>query len=138
MVGMLSPDEIEAILGRNKIGRIGCSVADRPYVVPITYAYDGAGVYCYSTLGRKIEVMRAQPRVCFQVDETDGISNWRCVIAEGTYEELRDEAGRRAALVRLIPPNGSLIARVPDAGRQIVVFRLRLTDKTGRFERCDA
>lgn len=138
MVGTLAPDEIEAILRRNQVGRIGCSVADRPYVVPTNYAYDGASVYAYSTLGRKIEAMRAQPRVCFQIDELDGPTKWRCVIAEGVYEELRDEAARRNALLRLTRQHECPVPRIPNAGTQIVVFRLRLTEKSGRFERTDA
>ena len=138
MIGTMSPEEIDETLRRQRIGRIACSVDDRPYVVPITYAYDGDFVYSISTVGRKIDVMRAQPRVCFEVEEIDGPSTWRCVVAEGVYEELRDDSARRAALAQLGRRNGQPVPRVPDLSRQIVVFRLRLMEKSGRFERCDA
>ena len=138
MIGTMSTEEVESVLRRQRLGRIGCSHDDRPYVVPINYAYDGACVYAFSALGRKIDVMRAQPRVCFQVEEIEGPSAWRCVIAEGVYEELRDEPARREALARLIRRDGQPVPRIPDAARQIVVFRLRLTEASGRFERCDA
>ena len=45
MIGTLSPEEIEALLRRHRVGRNGCSANDRPYVVPITYNYDGGYVY---------------------------------------------------------------------------------------------
>jgi nitroimidazol reductase NimA-like FMN-containing flavoprotein (pyridoxamine 5'-phosphate oxidase superfamily) len=138
MIGVMSHEEVEATLRRHRVGRIGCSANDRPYVVPITYVYDGTYVYGYSALGRKIEVMREQPLVCFEVDEIDGDASWRSVIAEGMYEELADDEGRRAALERLAPGNGQVVPRTTNGAGRSVVFRLRLTERSGRFERRDA
>jgi nitroimidazol reductase NimA-like FMN-containing flavoprotein (pyridoxamine 5'-phosphate oxidase superfamily) len=138
MIGLMTADEVEATLRRHRIGRIGCSVNDRPYVVPITYAYDGAYVYAYSGLGRKIEVMREQPLVCFEVDEIDGDVSWRSVIAEGVYEELIDDGARRGALALLAADTAQVVPRTPSGAGRLVVFRLRLTERSGRFERRDA
>lgn len=138
MIGTMTADEIEATLRRSRLGRIGCCANDRPYVVPITYAYDDGFVYAYSSLGRKIEIMREQPLICFEVEEIDGPSSWRCVIAEGEYEEICDESMRRDALARLGLKSDNLTPRTLDGSRGIVVFRLRLTEKSGRFERRDA
>jgi nitroimidazol reductase NimA-like FMN-containing flavoprotein (pyridoxamine 5'-phosphate oxidase superfamily) len=138
VIGTLSPEEIDATLRRNRVGRLGCSVNDHPYVVPITYAYDGTFVYAYSTLGRKIAVMREQPRVCLEVDEIDGPSTWRSVVAEGRYEELSDESSRNAAL-RLLAVGDAVTRGLNGHGiHPVVVFRIRLTEKSGRFERRDA
>jgi len=138
MVGLLSEDEIEALLRRSRIGRIGYCLEDRPYVVPVNYAYDGSAVFVFSGPGRKIDAMRAQPRVCFEVediDESSGAMAWRSVIADGAYEELTDDAERRAALTLLgkICPESRMCVPVIPAG--MVVFRLDLTAKTGRFGR---
>jgi len=140
MIGILSPDEIEAMLRRHRVGRIACSANDRPYVVPITYAYDGRFVYGYSALGRKVSVMREQPLVCFELDEIDGPASWRCVVAEGLYEEVSDEETLEEILPRLTGPGGEPVLRslCGCASDRIVVFRLRLTEKSGRFERRDA
>lgn len=137
MIGVMSPDEIETVLRRGKIGRLGCSANDRPYVVPIAYAYHGDYIYAYSNIGRKIRVMREQPLVCFEVDEIEGPSCWRSVIAEGTYEELTDEASRREALARLGLREDNLAPRGLNGSGGTVVFRLRLGEKSGRFERRD-
>ena len=138
MIGIMTPEEIEAVLRNARVGRIGCASNDRPYVVPMNYAYDGEFIYGFSTLGRKITVMREQPSICFEVDEIEGSSTWRCVIAEGLYDELEDESSRQAAIERLARDFGAIVPRTLDASRNIVVFRLRLTDKAGRFERRDA
>lgn len=138
MIGMLSPEEIESMLRRHRVGRLGCSANDRPYVVPINYAYDGTCVYGYAGPGRKIDVMREQPLVCFEVDEVDAGSEWRSVVAEGVYEELTDEDGRRAALAQLNGHGPGLVPRSLDASGWLILFRIRLTAKSGRFERRDA
>lgn len=138
MIGVMTSEEIETMLRRHRVGRIGCSANDRPYVVPITYAYDGGYVYAYSALGRKIEVMREQPLVCFEVDEVEGDVAWQSVIAEGVYEELPDGEDRRDALRRLLPGDGQIVSRSLNGGSRFVVFRLRLTERSGRFERRDA
>jgi nitroimidazol reductase NimA-like FMN-containing flavoprotein (pyridoxamine 5'-phosphate oxidase superfamily) len=138
MIGVMTNEEIDATLRRHRVGRIGCSANDRPYVVPITYAYDGEFVYGFSGLGRKIDVMREQPLVCFEVDEIDGDASWRSVIAEGLYEELADGDDRRDALRRLLPTGGQVVPRTLDGTTHYVVFRLRLTERSGRFERRDA
>ena len=138
MVGLLSQDEIEALLRRRRIGRIGYCLEDRPYVVPVSYAYDGSAAYVFSGPGRKIDAMRVQPRVCFEVDdiaESAGAVDWRSVIADGVYEELTDDAERRAALSLLgkICPGSRTCMPVIPAG--MIVFRIDLGEKTGRFGR---
>ncbi len=140
VIGTLLPHEVEEMLRRHRTGRIGCSANDRPYVVPINYAYDGANIYAYSTLGRKIQVMREQPLVCFEIDEIAGPSRWRSVIAEGVYEELTADDERLAAVTPLAA-SGPDLAPVGINGNglhQVIVFRIRLTEKSGQFERRDA
>lgn len=138
MVGLLSQDEIEALLRRRRIGRIGCCIEDRPYVVPINYAYDGSAVYVASGPGRKIDAMRGDPRVCFEVDEIDesnGAVGWRSVIADGVYVELTTDGERRAALTLLDKFSLGSPACGLAASAGMILFRIDLTEKTGRFGR---
>jgi nitroimidazol reductase NimA-like FMN-containing flavoprotein (pyridoxamine 5'-phosphate oxidase superfamily) len=138
MVGLLSQDEIEALLRRRRIGRIGCCIDERPYIVPVNYAYDGSAVYVISGPGRKIDAMRAQPRVCFEVediDESAGAMDWRSVIADGVYEELTDDEGRRAALALLGKICAGASSCMPVIPTGMIVFRIDLIQKAGRFGR---
>jgi nitroimidazol reductase NimA-like FMN-containing flavoprotein (pyridoxamine 5'-phosphate oxidase superfamily) len=65
-------------------------------------AFDG-GTYLYgfTTLGLKVEWMRSNPLVCFEIDEVKNHNDWSSVIVFGSYEELPDkpeyEAARRLA-----------------------------------------
>ena len=84
----LSEKECRAVLTRGSVGRIGCSLDNQPYVVPIHFAYETDYVYVLSTLGQKVKWMRTNPKVCLQVDEITTPSQWLSVIANGTYQEL--------------------------------------------------
>lgn len=140
MIGLLSDEEIETLLRRHRVGRLACSTNDRPYVVPINYVYDGADIYAYSSMGRKVIVMREQPLVCFEVDEIDGSSSWRSVILEGRFEEITDSEERSQTL-KLLTRNGEtpVFRAITDGfGEQIILFRINVSSRSGRFERRDA
>ena len=69
-------------------GRLACACNNRPYIVPIYFAYDADRLYCFSTLGRKIEWMRENPLVCVEVDEVRGHDDWASVVVFGQYVEI--------------------------------------------------
>lgn len=133
---VLPDDQIEALLHTAIVGRIACcdhgrsGKGSRPYLVPLAYGYDGAALYAHSGPGRKIEVMRANPLVTIEVDEATAPDRWRSVIAEGVYEEIVDLSERERAL-RIIYPAPK---RVPDLPPETIVYRIRLTAKSGRYE----
>jgi nitroimidazol reductase NimA-like FMN-containing flavoprotein (pyridoxamine 5'-phosphate oxidase superfamily) len=74
--------------------------------------------------------MRAQPLVSFEVDAAEAPDRWRSVIAEGTYEELTDPEARARALAIIYPPP----AQLPSLGDDVIIYRIKLTAKSGRFE----
>ena len=90
VVNELTEKECRDLLARVSIGRLGCAQDNQPYVVPIYFAYERDYFYVLSTVGQKIEWMRANPKVCIQVDEIANESEWVSVIANGNYQELRE------------------------------------------------
>lgn len=89
----LSTEECRDVLRRSHLARLGCCRANQPYVVPISYDFDGEHLYSFSTLGQKIVWMRENPNVCVEVDEIDDRFHWTSVVAFGRYEELRSKEG---------------------------------------------
>ena len=89
----LDRDEIEAFLGGQRIARLGCHAGGEMYVVPVIYAYGDGAVVTVTQEGRKVAMLRENPRVCVEVDEydADGRGSWRSVIAYGSAEELAGE-----------------------------------------------
>ena len=89
----MTNDECRSALQKATIGRLGCALNDQPYVVPINFAFDGHYIYGFTTLGQKVEWMRANPSVCFELDETISHNQWMSIIVFGRYEELPDAPG---------------------------------------------
>ncbi len=135
----MAPREIDEMLREHLVGRIGCHADGLTYVVPVIYAFEDGAIYVASLDGRKIELMRKNPAVCFEIDEYEGAGRWRSVIAQGVYEELRDVEAEQAlaALRRRFASTGRQApARRPVAdGRPTVCFRIAVTQATGRVAR---
>ncbi|HEY0272626.1 MAG TPA: pyridoxamine 5'-phosphate oxidase family protein [Chitinophaga sp.] len=147
MLGTLNEQEIEEVLLRNVTGRIGCYDGSKVYVVPVSYAYNDKYIITHSYEGMKINIMRKNPQVCFEVDEMQDQANWRSVIAWGTYEEVTNERERYYAMKflvsRLMHLQISETARLPEEAQHAparpgdpkpIVYRIRLGERTGRFE----
>lgn len=88
VINEMTEKECGAFLASATLGRLGCSLDNQPYVLPIYFAYEPGYIYVLSTLGQKIEWMRANPKVCVEVDEIANESQWVSVIVSGHYQEL--------------------------------------------------
>jgi len=108
---------IEDILRRGRVLHLAMVDGGRPYVLPLSYGYDGSAIYVHSALeGRKIDVLRACPRVCFSVSldyeliAGDRPCGWgfryRSVVGEGTVSFVADEAEIRSGLDALMAQHG--------------------------------
>ena len=91
----MSQRESRALLSGLGSGRLACARENQPYIVPIFFACDEDRLYAFSTLGQKIEWMRANPLVCVQADEIRSLLEWKSVIVLGHYEELPDDEAHR-------------------------------------------
>ena len=93
-------DECRSALQKANVGRLACARDGQPYAVPINFAFDGTYLYGFTTLGQKIEWMRANPLVCVEVDEIISENQWMSIIVFGQYEELTDKPEYERARVR--------------------------------------
>jgi uncharacterized protein len=78
------------LLARAHLGRLACAQGSQPYIVPFYFAYSNDSLYSFTTVGQKIDWMRANPLVCVEADEVKSPEQWESVIVFGSYEELRD------------------------------------------------
>jgi nitroimidazol reductase NimA-like FMN-containing flavoprotein (pyridoxamine 5'-phosphate oxidase superfamily) len=101
LITQLTAEECRELLARTGLGHLGCARNNEPYVVPIYFAYESDYLYGFSTFGRKIEWMRANPKVCVEVEEIASHNSWATVIITGQYQELPNTAERRHAYTLL-------------------------------------
>ena len=62
------PAVLRQILGRAIVCRVAMCDGDRPYLVPFSFVVEGDALYVHSAAhGRKLEILRRNPNVCFEV-----------------------------------------------------------------------
>lgn len=128
----MSPAEMHALLQRESFGHLGCARNDRPYVVPMHYAYDGKEFYVFTTAGMKTRYIDANPQVCLQVEEIKDSTHWRSVMVTGRATEITgsDETQRAMKLITERNPQlkPAISATQVDAiGRAVDIAIYRIT-----------
>ena len=148
MTGDLNDTQMRNVLTSQALGRLACVSKNHPYIVPITYHYDGKYIYGQSNPGRKIRMLRKNPNLCFEVDVMTAMNNWQCILVFGKFEELKKEKADKArdilsnSLYSLMtsstihPHQHKVLTNVDDSNRiKPVMFRIRIKKITGRFEK---
>ncbi len=105
---------IDAIIGRSSVCRLAMAADGQPYLVPLSFGYDGEAIYFHTApRGRKIDCFEADPRVCFEfeahsevVTHPTAACKWslhfESVIGFGTVGELLDPDRKRYGLNRIM------------------------------------
>src|SRR5450432_2500900 len=96
MVGKLNDNQIRNILSSQVLGRLAVANSNQPYIVPVTYTYDGKYIYGQTNEGDKLTILRNNPLVCFETDVMMDMGNWQCVLVFGEFEELNNEEAVKA------------------------------------------
>lgn len=151
MLGELTSDEIGKLLKRNVIGRIACTDGLEIVILPINYRFDQDSVLCYSLEGHKVDLMRKNNSVCFEVDEITRSNDWKCVVINGIFEEITDEREltdlrpyyteymlRKKVSLTALPPIDQEHSVQNQAHSSQVFYRIRFSKVSGRFERPDS
>ncbi|MDE3052672.1 MAG: pyridoxamine 5'-phosphate oxidase family protein [Gemmatimonadota bacterium] len=134
----LSPEECEALLAVNHVGRLAFTFKDRPDIEPIHYVFDNGWIFGRTTQGTKLTTIGHHPYVAFEVDEVRGTFDWRSVVALGTVYLLDPEFGtanaaeyaRAVELMRRFMPE-TLAAGDPVPFRT-VMFGIHVDELRGR------
>ncbi len=106
--------EIDKIINGCDVCHLGFAVNNEPYVVPISFGYDGTYLYLHTAkAGHKIDCIGSNPRVCFQMERnvslvTDDAKacgwtfKFESVVGFGTVEELMTDADKSHALNQIM------------------------------------
>ena len=117
-----------------------------PYIVPVTYVYDGKNIIGQTNEGMKLDIMRKNSNVCFEVDKINNTGCGESVIVTGIFYELNGQSykERREYLLDHVWPlsTGQMVhtheleavGKIDDSNRiKTVMCRIEILEKTGRF-----
>ena len=143
-----SRKEMEKLLVEERVGYLGMSNNDKPYVIPMTYGYIRGRIIFHCALkGRKIELIRNNANVCFTVSRHFGemVShpqgaechiNSDSVICYGKariIDDLEERCEVLNAFNRCLQPNAREITL--EEVKHCLAVEIVVDEMTGRTER---
>ena len=141
---MMEMAEIEALLGEAQVVRIALADENGPYIVPLCFGYEPGALYIHSShKGKKIEMVRSNPRVCFEADICNGVvkadrpcswgMRYRSVIGYGRAEVLAGAEEKRHGLGCIVQHYGSGTYEFSEAELgSVTVIRIVIESMTGK------
>ena len=105
---------IDQVIARAQVCRLGLCKDNQPYIVPLSYGYDGNLIYFHTASeGMKLDFLAANNRVCFEMEhdvrivrDESSACKWSqsfySVIGFGTIHEITDLPQKIAALNQLM------------------------------------
>ena len=97
---------IEDIMKKALVCRIAMCDNGAPYLVPVNFGYENNAIYIHTAYeGKKIDILRKNNRVCFEMESDvqlvsgDAVCDWgtlyASVIGHGRAEFIEDQEGKR-------------------------------------------
>lgn len=139
--------EVEEILRTAIVGRLGTCLDGEPYVVPLSFAYDGGRIVFHGPLeGKKMTDIAGNSRVCFEVDEYEIMPGrtsceysfkYRSVVANGVARIIQDPERRLEGLKLVVekyaPGKSDEITPERLASfRNLAVVEIEIKEMTGK------
>lgn len=146
-VQKMEVNQMEELLQRQAVGRLGMSINGQPYVVPLHYLYQRGKLFFHSSKdGLKISCLLANPKVCFEVDELIGISSgdsacnfhtrYRSVLVTGTARILESTAEKAAMVNKLVEKYAegkSFQPPTEEAINNVAIVEIAAIEMTGKI-----
>lgn len=136
--------QMEQILEQAQVCRLAMVDKGHPYVVPLNFGYRDGSLYFHSAPeGRKIDVLRSSPMVCFEVDElvklnkAAGACDWgvsfKSVIGTGTARLLDSPEEKKAGLDIIMAQYSDRTFDYPDEMlAKTAVIQVTIHEMTGK------
>ena len=109
-----SREEIDGIIRGSHVCRIAMAMDNMPYIVPVSFGYDGESIYIHTAKeGKKINYFKNNNNICFEfernvklLEDTDNACKWtfsyESVIGFGKIHELESVEQRGVGLNKIM------------------------------------
>ena len=120
--------EMERFMQEHSHGRLGLCIEGEPYVVPVAYRYSEGAIYFHTGKhGKKLDFMKKNNKVCFEVDEWQ--KGWASVLSYGRIT-LRDDFEAKKKGFELLTGQSLLEDQISKA--PVYIGTICIEEMTGR------
>jgi nitroimidazol reductase NimA-like FMN-containing flavoprotein (pyridoxamine 5'-phosphate oxidase superfamily) len=136
--------DLEEIINRAHVCRLGMINGDTPYVVPLNFGYRNGTFYFHSAReGQKFEILQRGHKVCIEIDEgvklvtaetpCDWDMHYACIIAYGIPRFIEDPVAKREALALIMARYSDKICVFQESAiAATAVFTVDIETMTGK------
>jgi len=136
---------LEEILSGAIICRVAMLDGNRPYIIPFNYGFSDGCLFIHSAPeGKKIDLLKQNPEVCFEVEDEmeitkgdqacDWSTRYRSVVGYGNMEVLSDGQSKQQGLEVIMAQHGA--PELTDFNQKnmdrMVILKLSITSMTGK------
>ncbi|MBW2599540.1 MAG: pyridoxamine 5'-phosphate oxidase family protein [Deltaproteobacteria bacterium] len=137
-------DVIDSIIKESTVCRLGLSEENQPYIVPLSFGYDGSALFFHGALdGKKMDILKKNNNVCFELEsdfsvvESAKACNWsiryRSVIGFGKAHIVEGIDSRRRALDIIMKHYSEKSFESPEgSARKTAVIRVDIEEVSGK------
>ncbi len=137
-------EDIEAIIHRSQVCRLALSDGRQPYIVPLCFGYRDNVLYFHSApYGRKIDILRTNPNVCFEFDldcrakpaiqACQWGMHYQSVIGFGKATFIEEPEAKRQALAMIVAQySDANLEMTPEQIAGTLLFRVDIAEMYGK------
>ncbi|MEE8546603.1 MAG: pyridoxamine 5'-phosphate oxidase family protein [bacterium] len=139
-----SRSEMEEIINNSTVCRLAMTDGDRPYLIPLCFGYRDGSIFFHSApQGRKIDILKNNPNVCFAFDIDQEVTaaeracgwsmRYRSVVGFGKARIVEEGDDKRKAL-EIIMENYSAGEHFFDDSEisTVLIIRVDIEEMTGK------
>jgi nitroimidazol reductase NimA-like FMN-containing flavoprotein (pyridoxamine 5'-phosphate oxidase superfamily) len=140
-----SREEMDKIIRGSQVCRIALAMENMPYIVPVSFGYDGESIYIHTAKeGKKIIYFNNNNNVCFEFErnvklfiDPDNVCKWtfsfESVIGFGKINELVSLEHRENGMSKIMSQySGKELTFSKDKLDDIRVWKIKIHSMTGK------
>ncbi len=141
---IMEKSEIEAVIQKSIVCRLGLSDNNVPYIVPLCFGYKDNTIYVHGSLkGRKTDIIQKNQNVCFEFDidtqivEDENACKWamkyKSVIGFGKALFLKEPDKKQKALKIIMNQYSNKLFKFPEKSiNSTMVIKIEIERMTGK------
>ena len=139
------PEELQAVIQSARVCRLALVDNGTPYIVPMHFGIKGNALYFHcANKGRKLDIIKRNPAVCFEIESDHQITNtgkpcnwstrYASVIGYGTASLVTDILQKTEALAVIVAhyAPGTVYEFQPKKVGEVAVLKVDITSMTGK------
>jgi len=137
--------DLELIFHKAQVCRLGLCDEEVPYIVPVHFGYLDGCLYIHSaSTGKKIDLLKKNPKVCFEIDidyrihdstiPCDFSTSYQSIIGFGTATIVTNDKEKRHALEILIDhyASGKTYEFSKEKVKRVAIIKITIEHMTGK------